>query len=142
MKHEPENLTLAHEETPASRTDKGVGSGPWFASLFKRHPKPEAKREAPWWEADWQKVREQYPVGRSFDYLGRTMLVAQYDYEWRVMYLPPMPQMTCEYADDGGRLRKWVFYPHMSALLLANTPVTDAEPPTPANTRAQGPRSV
>lgn len=23
-----------------------------------------------------------------------------------------------------------------------NTPVTDAEPPTPANTRAQGPRSV
>ena len=95
-------------------------SSGWFASLFKRHPKPEAKREAPWWEADWQKVREQYPVGRSFDYLGRTMLVAQYDYEWRVMYLPPMPQMTCEYADDGGRLRKWVFYPHMSALLLAN----------------------
>ena len=30
MKHEPENLTLAHEETPDSRTDKGVGSGPWL----------------------------------------------------------------------------------------------------------------
>ena len=26
MNPEPENLTLAHEETPASRTDKGVGS--------------------------------------------------------------------------------------------------------------------
>ena len=33
MKHEPENLTLAHEETPASRTDKGVGSGPWLGGL-------------------------------------------------------------------------------------------------------------
>ena len=108
--------TLPQKDGPAET----LRSSGWFASLFKRHSKPEAKREAPWWEADWQKVREQYPVGRSFDYLGRTMLVAQYDYEWRVMYLPPMPQMTCEYADDGGRLRKWVFYPHMSALLLAN----------------------
>ena len=33
MKHEHENLTLAHEETPASRTDKGVGSGPWLGGL-------------------------------------------------------------------------------------------------------------
>ena len=33
MKHEPENLTLAHEEPPASRTDKGVGSGPWLGGL-------------------------------------------------------------------------------------------------------------
>jgi len=33
MKHEPENLTLAHEETPASRTDKGVGSVPWLGGL-------------------------------------------------------------------------------------------------------------
>ena len=33
MKHEPENLTLAHEETPASRTDKGVGYGPWLGGL-------------------------------------------------------------------------------------------------------------
>lgn len=33
MKHEPENLTLAHEETPASRTDNGVGSGPWLGGL-------------------------------------------------------------------------------------------------------------
>ena len=28
------------------------------------------------------------------------------------------------------------------AVRAANTPVTDAEPSTPANTRAQGPRSV
>ena len=27
MKHEPENLTLAHDEPPASGTAKGVGSG-------------------------------------------------------------------------------------------------------------------
>lgn len=33
MKHEPENLTLAHEEPPASRTAKGVGSGPWLGGL-------------------------------------------------------------------------------------------------------------
>ena len=33
MKHEPENLTLAHDEPPASRTDKGVGSGPWLGGL-------------------------------------------------------------------------------------------------------------
>ena len=33
MKHEPENLTLAHEEAPAGRTDKGVGSGPWLGGL-------------------------------------------------------------------------------------------------------------
>ena len=33
MKHEPENLTLAHEEPPASGTAKGVGSGPWLGGL-------------------------------------------------------------------------------------------------------------
>ena len=27
MKQEPENLTLAHDEQPASRADKGVGPG-------------------------------------------------------------------------------------------------------------------
>ena len=32
--------------------------------------------------------------------------------------------------------------PQPSVIRLPNTPVTDAEPPTPANTRAQGPRSV
>ncbi len=99
---------------------KAVVTGDWVASLFNRKPKPKTEREAPWWVADWQKVRDQYPVGRSFDYLGRKMLVAQYDYEWRGMYLPPMPRMKCEYADDGGRLREWVFYPRMAALLLAN----------------------
>ena len=33
MKHEPENLTLAHDEPPASGTAKGVGSGPWLGGL-------------------------------------------------------------------------------------------------------------
>ena len=33
MKHEPENLTLEHDEPPASRTAKGVGSGPWLGGL-------------------------------------------------------------------------------------------------------------
>ena len=33
MKHEPENLTLANDEPPASRTDKGVGSVDWLAVL-------------------------------------------------------------------------------------------------------------
>ncbi len=40
MKPEPENLTLAHEETPASRTDKGVGStgGSGLPAFFDRFP--------------------------------------------------------------------------------------------------------
>ena len=33
MKHEPENLTLAHDEPPASGTAKGVGSVPWLGGL-------------------------------------------------------------------------------------------------------------
>jgi site-specific DNA-methyltransferase (adenine-specific) len=33
MKHEPENLILAHDEPPASGTAKGVGSGPWLGGL-------------------------------------------------------------------------------------------------------------
>ena len=33
MKQEPENLTLAHDEPPASGTAKGVGSGPWLGGL-------------------------------------------------------------------------------------------------------------
>lgn len=33
MKHEPENLTLEHDEPPASRSDKGVGSGPGLGGL-------------------------------------------------------------------------------------------------------------
>ena len=33
MKHEPENLTLANDEPPASGTAKGVGSGPWLGGL-------------------------------------------------------------------------------------------------------------
>ena len=33
MKQEPETLTLSHDEAPASRTDKGVGSGPSLGGL-------------------------------------------------------------------------------------------------------------
>ena len=33
MKHEPENLTLAYDEPPASGTAKGVGSVPWLGGL-------------------------------------------------------------------------------------------------------------
>ena len=33
MEHSPADFSLEHEPAPASRTDKGVGSGPWLGGL-------------------------------------------------------------------------------------------------------------
>ena len=91
--------------------------------LVERTPKPEPKTL--WWEDRWKEVRDQYPVGRSFEYLGRNLLVAQYKWADDAMTciqygVHPMPEMVCEYADNEGILREWVFNPRMFKVLLAN----------------------
>ena len=48
-------------------------------------------------------------------------------------------RMACEKYCRENQVPKWIPVEHC---FCANTQVTDAEPSTPANTRAQGPRSV
>lgn len=93
----------------------------WIFKIFRREPKPEPEM---WWDKDWKRVRSLYPVGRTFVYLGKTLIVAQYGYE-HCGAETYRPQMVCEYVDDHGRLREWYFYVTMMPLLLKEeaTPV-------------------
>jgi len=76
---------------------------------FKK--KQEKKYESPAWWSLWQELKEKYPVGRSFDYLGRKMIVSRHELYFPGMeYFPTQyPKIICEYADDHGVLHEWSF---------------------------------
>lgn len=106
-----------------AESGKAVRWSAWFGNTFRRkpkRPKPETPRPKEWWEDDWAKVKELYPVGKSFDYLGRKLVVAQYRGELLGLYGPWRPYMVCEYADDKGKLHEWCFEVEMTPLLLPN----------------------
>ena len=117
--------TLTQKDGPAET----LRSSGWFASLFKRKPKPEPKeQEKPWWEPEWEAIQAAYPVGRSFEYLGREMIVTRL--RWYSpglgfcgcgIYIPPtLPAVITEYADERGEIHEHAF--EMSAWpILANT---------------------
>jgi hypothetical protein len=107
------------------KSDGGVSSSNWFCKIFRRNPKPKPEPEKLWWEDDWKKVRDLYPVGRQFAYLGRKMVVAQYKWDFVFFGIygqspPPQPYLVAEYADDKGVLREWCFNVKMTPLLLQN----------------------
>lgn len=86
---------------------------------FPSRPKSTAKPEPviPYYGADWELVIAQFPVGRKFKYLGRTLMVTRYgnnDYE--------QPYMATEYADKNGKLREWYFFPAMANAILRPSP--------------------
>jgi len=79
-------------------------------------PPPAPPRpKLPTWIFEWNAVRERLPVGASFDYLGRKMVVKTVrDYiqvpgnSWcgPEVY---MPRITAEYADNHGLIHEHVF---------------------------------
>ena len=103
------------------KSDGGVSSSNWFCKIFRRNPKPKPEREKLWWEDDWHKVQDLYPVGKHFDYLGRKMVVAQHTWDFGGIYAPSIPYFIAEYADDKGRLHEWCFTTRMMPLLLQNS---------------------
>ena len=93
--------------------------------MFKK-----SKAEPPAWEATWDKIRELYPIGCQFDYLGRKMIVVAYSFFnetayapfTTVAYAPFTPCFLAEYADDTGVLHSWCFTVKMAPILLNNPP--------------------
>ena len=114
-------MTMKNTPNIQTATPRPVRWRAWLASIFRRKPNEEQKPEPRWWEADWRRVREQFPVGKQFEYLGRKLVVSQYKWEM-TMYVPPNPYMVCEYEDDRGKLHEWRFEVTMMPLLLANAP--------------------
>ena len=75
----------------------------------KKEKKPE--NSAPEWWGMWTELKDKYPVGRSFEYLGRKMIVSRHRHYFPGMgyFLPVYPEIICEYADDHGVLHEWAF---------------------------------
>lgn len=93
-------------------------------SFFRRKQEPRPRL---WWEENWEQVRDRYPIGRQFDYLGRKLIVAQYS--WDSLHRP-RPVVICEYADNYGELHEWCFEVQMFSILLGLTT-------TPPNNRTE-----
>lgn len=76
---------------------------------FKK--KKEEKYTPPAWWNLWQELKEKYPVGRSFEYLGRKMIVVKHENYFPGMgtFSPILPSIICEYADELGVLHEWSF---------------------------------
>jgi len=89
-------------------------------------PTPEAppRPSPPVWLIEAEKVRAEFPPGRKFEYLGRTMVAVKYSpYQpgadfGRVYIYEKMPSLHCEYADDLGVLHEWFFPQELFAVLL------------------------
>jgi hypothetical protein len=73
------------------------------SSWFKSDP---VEPEKLWWEDEWKRVLELYPIGK------------QYKLDFNGLAQPRYPHMTCEYADDKGQLHEWCFTLQMRVLLL------------------------
>ena len=114
--------TLPQKDGPAET----LRSSGWFASFLKRKPKPEPKEpEKPLWEPEWNAIKEAYPVGRKFEYLGREMIVTRLrlysaGFCRCGIYIPTTwPAVITEYADERGEIHEHAF--EMSAWpILAN----------------------
>ena len=131
--------TLPQKDGPAET----LRSSGWFASFFKRKPKPrppELPKEPeykepplPEWFPKWEALRQAYPVGREFEYLGRKMVVTRRRpyhsgcYAWPLWVGSTMPAIIAEYADERGVIHEHAFDKQPWELLQANNPVTDAE---------------
>lgn len=109
-----------------------VPSTGWFASLFQRKPKPPPlKEEPPAWLPQWEKVIDEYPVARQFEYLGRKMVVTRHrhyspsygGFPGRIYIRATWPAIIAEYADEHGEIHEHEFgiskWP-----ILANTAVS------------------
>lgn len=77
----------------------------WFERKYKEDPDIR-----PWWELEWIAVSQRFPVGRTFTYLGRTMIVERHGRDYGLsIYSPSKPVLQCAYCDDSGKLREWRF---------------------------------
>lgn len=124
-RYRPSTNTLPTKDGPA----EAVRSSGWFASLFQRKPKPDPVKEpehpalsaasvpgSSWWD-EWQAVQKACPVGRTFGYLGRTMIVTRmrgYSSGYSALgygaHTPPTwPAVVTEYADERGEIHQHSF---------------------------------
>ena len=95
----------------------------WFTSIFAKRaePDPEPPKLEPmpeWmarWQADWEKLEMAYPIGREFQYIGRTMIVTSvtrlrcYRSPFGDEWTANSPRIVAEYADKEGVIREHRF---------------------------------
>ena len=127
------HTTTTPPETPAN-TQRSDG---WMRRLVLhlrgRTPKAEPKPEpVPWWHESWERLMNEYPRGRKFQYLGREMIVVRYR-RWNPgfrggigcsIYIPAThPAMVSQYADDTGRIRDHEWDAYSWTILLENAEV-------------------
>jgi len=83
--------------------------------LFKKK-EPETPKAPPVWLNQWNQVQQDFPVGSTFEYLGRTMMVFRHrpyikgHFTKYSQLLTQYPVLECEYADDNGVLHTWLWY--------------------------------
>lgn len=86
----------------------------WPFKKRKEEKKP-LETEKPIWWPEWEGVRQRYPIGRKFHYLGREMVVFRHKQffpgyiSFDIYISATTPALICEYADDNGVLREWAF---------------------------------
>lgn len=72
-----------------------------------------AEEELPSWWTKWQTAQEKFPLGKSFNYLGRQMIVVSHRRYFRGIYTPygsvpmSMPAILAEYADNRGTINTY-----------------------------------
>lgn len=86
--------------------------------MFRKKPKQEPPK--PWWEDEWNKVKDLYPVGKVFDYLGIKMMVTSHTCQYfdYGTYFHSIPKFLSEYADKNGELHEWTFTVNKIPILL------------------------
>jgi len=89
--------------------------------LFRRKQKPsDAELEQKInhaWENQWERIKQRYPIGKQFNYIGRTMIVVSHtEYKQGITrdgWIPSspaiLPSLNCEYVDNAGKLHEWYF---------------------------------
>lgn len=85
----------------------------WF-----RKKKEQTKKLLPEIPPEWEALLAKFPVGRTFTYLGRELIVASHTREYDCfLHCLSGIYLDCEYCDNEGKLREWRFHIGMSNIL-------------------------
>jgi hypothetical protein len=110
------------KDAPIDETQCAKPTAGWLKRVVRRlfglEPKPLPP--PPWWWEKWQRIEKDYPIGRSFEYLGRRLLVVAHEWDTTAFLYGgwSKPQLATEYADEHGKLHEWYFHVRMFDVLL------------------------
>ena len=79
-----------------------MGRNPYMRWFLTRKCLEEKKEIKPSWWVEWLNIKASYPIGSTFKFLGKDMIVRYHSFS-------QPPSICCSYADNNGVIHDYRF---------------------------------